>query len=217
MTEQLRIHQGRRQRIVAGEPHVAAALRIQIHDADGEAMAQGKGERVAVAPGRLEHQLDIGPRQFGLRAYVSRGLEHIARQRSGAKQGVFEQIGNTARRGAPRDAVGLRVLHFHQHGHCQMIMVVRADSGQVMLDVDADGAQLLLVTDTRQHQQLRRLDRARREYHLTARGELPGAAHTRTARTRTARTEIAGAEHCYAGRTSILDDDPHRPRVGQYR
>ena len=50
-------------RIRAGEAHPAAALRIQAHDADGEAMAERKREGVAVAPRCLEYHLNVRPRQ----------------------------------------------------------------------------------------------------------------------------------------------------------
>ena len=58
----------------------------------------------------------------------------------------------------------------------QMVVQILADPGKVMADGDAVGLQLFCGTDPRQHQDLRRLHRARRKNHLgIATGFLLGA------------------------------------------
>src|SRR5580765_5285837 len=81
----------------------------------------------------------------------------------------------TSPRGAPGDTVGLGVAHLHEHCHRQMIVVVRTDAGQVLLHRYPGGAQLVLVPDAGEHQQLGRKDRTGGNNDLPARAELPVA------------------------------------------
>ena len=174
MTEQLRIHQRRRLRIPAGEANPAAALRIQPHDADGKAVSERKRESVAIAARCLEDHLNIRPRRARAACVRSRWPRTRCWPAGPLRNSAYSSRFTTpARSCAPGDAVGLGVLHLHQHRHGQMIVVVRPDSGQVLLHRDAGGAQLVLVPDARQHQQLGREDRTGGNNDLAARGELP--------------------------------------------
>ena len=70
----------------------------------------------------------------------------------------------------PYDSV---LLHLHEHCHRQMIVIVRTDTGQVLLHRYPGGVQLVLVPDAREHQQLGRKDRTGGNNDLPARAELP--------------------------------------------
>src|SRR5437868_12552843 len=109
MAEQLGIHNGCRHRIAACEAHPTAALRIQTYDADRKAMTKGERECVCITAGRLKHHLNIRSRKRGLRTYEASRFEHVAGQRSGAKQRIFQQIQNVPWSCAPGDAVRLRI------------------------------------------------------------------------------------------------------------
>src|SRR5690242_9064773 len=92
MTEELRVHYRGRARVRACETHVSATLGIQIQDIDRESVAQGERERIGVAAGRLENDLDIGACQLRERAHKTGGLEHVARKWAGPEQRVLDDV-----------------------------------------------------------------------------------------------------------------------------
>ncbi len=78
-----------------------------------------------------------------------------------------------------RDVVGLvvgdRLRAAHQRADIQMVLQVRADGSIVHFDANALRAQLFGRADARQHQQLRRIQRAAAQDDLRALGALKAA------------------------------------------
>src|SRR5262249_20500277 len=73
-----------------------------------------------------------------------------------------------------------------------MIVVVRADTGEMMLHLDARGMQLILISDAREHQQLWRENRACADDDFPAGGNLSPAAIV---------------QHTYSAGATIVDRD----------
>ena len=164
-------------------------------------MTERKGKRARVAPRRLEHDLQVRTVAVRRRAHEGVGLEHVARERAATKQRVLEQVPGAARRGTQRDAVRLGVAHLHEHAGGEVVVIVRADAGQVMPHLDAERAQRLAVADAGEHQDLRRLHRARADDDFAARVQP---------------LQLPGALDLDARRAAVLDEDARHPRVGPH-
>ena len=115
-------------------------------------MAERQWEAAPVAPGRLEDDLQVRAVGFRRAADECGGLEQVARQRTAAIRRVLQQVQGRARQRRKRQAIGTPVTRLHQHPHAQVILVVRADAGQVRLHPDPQRLQRGPITDAGEHQ-----------------------------------------------------------------
>ncbi len=162
-------------------------------------MAEWKRKRVRVPARRLKHNLHVRPFELRRRAYETCGLEYVARQRPAAKQRVLEQVHEAARCRAPGNPVGLGVLHLHEHGDGEMIVIIAAHARQVMLHLDAVRAQCSRTADSGEHEQLRRKNGAAGNDDFASRPE----------RARS----TAGMTHFNTRGAAALEHDAQRARV----
>ena len=154
-------HDRRRQWIGTRQPHPAAACRL--HWPDIEAIAVQVGwRRPAVEIIRPEMILDVRIRDVFCGA--KKGADPAWRRRGGAgpRQEPLQADGSHTVRfqqSVPRCAGCRAVLDMN----FQMVVKILTDTGKVMADGNAVRLQLFCRTDSRQHQDLRRLHRACRQ------------------------------------------------------
>ncbi len=132
------------------------------------------------------------------RAQEGVGLEHVAREWPAPRDGILQQVPGAARRRTQRYAVRLAVLHLHDDAGCKMVVIVRADARQMMLDVDAVRLERRSVANPGEHQNLRRLNGAGRDHDLAA------SAHT---------LAFAADLDFDSRRAPVLDEDPRHERL----
>ena len=172
-----------------------------MHHAQCETVPERKRKRAGIAPRRLENNLQIGSIEFRPRAHKGIGFENVAGQWPAAKQRVFQECPQPARRSLERDAIRLAVAHLHENAGGQVIVIVGAHARQGVLDLDSEIAQRICVTDTGQHQDLWRLNGSGADDDFA-----PGVQPLGDA--------VALALD--PGRAPVLDDDARHQRVGEH-
>ncbi len=124
-------------------------------------------------------------------------------ERNSAYSSRFATPRGSVRSEMPYDSV-FDVSKHQRRG--QVIVIVRADARQVMLHLDAVLAQLVAIADAREHQHLRRQDRASAQHDFAPRDDLALAVRLTVAR-------LAVRQHFHASRAAVLDDDTRATRV----
>ena len=92
---------------------------------------------IGVAMRRHENDLQIGAVKARSRAHETIGFEHIARQRSGPAQQILGRDADSAREGAPRQAIGFGVGRAYGNGRGRVIVQMFAYCGQIQQRLDA--------------------------------------------------------------------------------
>ena len=143
-------------RVVAGQCDAAAAGWPQVHEDDAVAMTARQPVAVGIAMRRHEDDLQIGAIDPGPRAHEAIGLEHIARQRSGAQQQVLRGDEHAARHGAPRQTIGFGIGRAHGKRRGRVIVQIAAHRRQVEERRDAQCLKCRGIAYAGELQQLRR-------------------------------------------------------------
>ena len=170
IAEEIRIDQRRGKRIGAVERNAAAALRPQQADVAGKAGAAVALAAVIVGHRHAEMQLDVGNVEVGPGFQEAAAFGEIRGHRPAAFAPVLADGPQQPRQRLQRDAVEVRIVRHVAEHEIRMVLQVLPDAGQMMHAGDAVLAKCGAVADARQHQQLRRLERAGGDDHLA-----PGA------------------------------------------
>ncbi len=164
--------------------------------------AVGRPQPVVAHRQRQEVELHVGPGDVGTRAQEGRGLELV--RGAGARAG--QQPARADRRLAEQGPVAVqadRALARHLHVDFHVVLQVRADAGAVGDDVDAVAPEFGPRTDSREHQQLGRVEGRGAQDHLGARDDAPAfAAH--------AHRDAGGAA---LAQHDAFDHAAHQPRA----
>ena len=100
-------------RIGAGQCHRAATEGTQVDEDDAVAMPARQPVAVGIAMRGHEDDLQVGAVKPGARTHEAIGLEHIAGQRTCAREQVLRADPHGARQRAPRQTVGFGVAGAH--------------------------------------------------------------------------------------------------------
>ena len=120
-----------------------------------------------------ERVLHVGPTQPRHRANEPARLGRVRGEHAAPPQQVVQWRQHDTPRAAQRQRVrlGARVQHRDRHG--RVVLQIRANSQALVSDRDAVALQLSCRADAREHQQLRRIHRARGKNHFCGRCEKP--------------------------------------------
>ena len=162
-----RVDQRRRQRIAAGQAHAAAALRPQHADVAGKAVPEHRGAAVVDQLADHEVQLQVGHGLGRVAPEKAAGLGEVAGQRPAPLLAPAPDVAHRAPGTGRRQAEQLvRAGHVPDLHHVRVVVQVHADARQLVLHRDAVLAQVVGRADAREHQQLWRLEAARRQDHF---------------------------------------------------
>ena len=166
--EVVRPDRGRRGRVRAPDPDLAAALRAQVADRGGERRKRVQRVAEPVERERLDVVLEVRrrPRRIGFRERAELRWRHG--QGPAPEQEILE-----AHARAPEQAVRILVqrpgvLDLVDQAQLEMVLEVRADAFERVDHRDAVLLEQLAGADARELEELRRADRARGEQQLAA-------------------------------------------------
>ncbi len=194
-------HARRGQRIGAGELDGAARPRADLPQVDGAAVAAGHAVDALLDPRAHHHEvLDVGARLVGLPPPEGATLDQVGGGRAAAEQRVL-QPGQRPPAQPLVLVVAVRALQLVHQRDLDVILQVAANAGQVGQDRDAVPLERLRRADARQHQQLRRIERASADDHLAPRAQLAFP---------------PVLDEPDAHRAALLDDDPRDAHAGAH-
>ena len=171
VAEEIRIDRGRR---CAGSALCSQTLPrlfgTQQADMAREAGAPARLAAVVVHHRHAEMQLDVGHVEVGAGFEEAAAFGDVRRHRPAPLAPVLRDALEDSRDAAERQAGEVRRIRGEAEDEIRMILQVLSDAGQMVRGGDAVPGQRGRVADARQHQKLRRLERAGGDDHFA-----PGA------------------------------------------
>ena len=187
-----------RERIGAVQRDRAAAARPQQAHVARQPVAGVQLARMIVDERDDEVQLDVRRVGFGARLQEAAAFREIRRQHAAPFAAKTRQLAQHAQAAAHGHAHRVDAARAVAEDEIRMILQVAADAGQVGVHGDALLLEFAARADARQHQQLRRLQRAGREYDFTPRAQ---------------RADLATLPHLDADRARAVEQDAQHLRV----
>ncbi len=148
---------------------------------------------------RAKMQLQVGPLERRPALQKAARLGDIARQHAAAVAHEGDELRHHPRDAAHRETGRLDRRHALVDREIDVVDQVLADFGRIVQDLDAMRSQMPGRPDAGAHQQLRRIERARREHDFGARGE---------------RLATAAAHHVHAARALAVEHHAQHRGIG---
>ena len=162
-------------------------------------MPEPDAARMVVDQPGHEVQLDVRRVEVGARAQEPAALGEIAGEHAAPLAAEAAELAQHACGARERETERIEARRLEAEDEVGMVLQVAADAGRVVHHVDAERLQPCCGPDARQHQQLRRLQRAAREQHFAARQQ-PAT--------------LAALQDLGADRAPSLEQDAQHPGAG---